>query len=335
MLAGGGHVIGVGALALVSLWWQLRDISPGVISWASQRGYSFTDSNSTELGAHLALCALVWVSGCAAWTYGVKRRKVSRVRLARARRGSVMLEALIAIPVFLVLMCGLVQMTLLNIAVIMTDVAAIQAGRTAYVWHGEIGLPVARSSGYGVPSRDAVVERARTVATGVLASVAPGTNSDWCASSSTFNQYMTGMNNGMSINGATLGVNLSADNGLIRINSLLNSGGLRDRNMADAFDSGNFDFRAALKLATAYCNTTVTYEVAGDVLKTTVSYKHKLTIPITGFAFSNVAAEGPFFNRKMYTKIDRTYVLPAPGVTPNPYTPVSLMSGILDLNPFG
>ena len=323
VLSGSAHLVGVLTLALVSLWWEFRGVSADLLLWAEARGYSFGEQNAMELAFHVAMCALAWFFGAFVVHHGRQARRIKRVRLARARRGSVMVETLIALPVMLVLICGLVQMTLLNIAAIMTDLAAIQAGRTAYVWHGETLLPQERSDGYSIPDQGDVRERARIVASGVLASIAPGTFSSGCSSSSAFNSYMAGITSVSSLSGAVAG-NMGAAVGLSGKRATRNN-----RTLSESFDKLSFDVRGMRKLATAYCMTSIEYEV-GDTLSTTVTYNHKLTVPITGFAFSTTFVG----LGERATQIQRTYVLPAPGIEPNPYPPITLMRAIYNLNPF-
>jgi hypothetical protein len=325
VLAGGGHAMGVATLSLVALWWQMREVSPELLVWAESRGYSFGEQNAAELALHVALCALAWFTGAFLVHHGRKSRGVKRVRLSRARRGTVIVETLIALPVMLVLICGLIQMTLLNIAAIMTDVAAIQAGRAVYVWQGETQVPRSRSTGYTIPNQAGVEEKARIVSAGVLASIAPGTNSSGCGSSSQFVEYFRGATSTSSLTG------LIAGGAGANIGYLGERAGRNNRALSSAFDDISFDMRGARKLATAYCHSSVSYEITGGNIRTTLTYDHKLTVPITGFAFSTKF--GGLGER--FTTIERTYVLPHQTIEPNPFTPVSLLSDIVNANPFG
>ncbi len=325
LLVGGGHAMGVATLALVALWWQMRDVSPDLLVWAESRGYSFGEQNAAELALHIALCALAWFTGAFIVHHGRQSRSVKRVRLAQARRGTVIVETLIALPVMLVLMCGLIQMTLLNIAAIMTDVAAIQAGRAVYVWEGETQIPRVRSDGYVKPDKASVEEKARIVSAGVLAAIAPGTNSTGCSSSSQFRSYFSGTTSTSSLTGLIAG-SAGASIGFLGERARRNN-----RALSSAFDDISFDMRGPRKLATAYCHSSVEYELTGGNIRTTLTYDHKLTVPITGFAF---ATKFNFLGER-FTTIQRTYVLPHQTLQPNPYTPVSLLSDIVNANPFG
>ena len=125
----------------------------------------------------LMLAALSSVLWGGAWYTLVRlkrrRRHVRRLALARAPRGSVMTEFIVILPVFLLLMFGMVQLAINLIGGLLHRVASYQAARTAWVWEGEM------SGSRHAVDNTIIEDRVRTAVALVMTPVAPGSMGDW------------------------------------------------------------------------------------------------------------------------------------------------------------
>ncbi len=320
-LEGAGHAVGVGVMFMVGLWTQFQSVPDAVMVSAIRHEFDLVANNQPQLLFHLTMSALVWTLIVFAYKLTTRQRGARVVRAARARRGSVMVETLIAVPVFLTLLFGLVQMTLNNTAAIMTSLAAFEAGRSAAIWQAEAAAPSSRIKGAGKTSSDDVTERARMAASTVLASVASASFSDGCSTSSAFSSKMTGMTSASNLAGIAVPTGgLMGSLGTVRALS-------SEKTLATAFDDNRFEFRGALKMITAYCNTTATVTNEGPRVRTVVEYDHKLTVPMMGRVFMSKMK-----TLQYYSTIRRTFVTAAV-MPPNPAPPQSLLS-LIHTNPF-
>lgn len=320
-LQGAGHAVGVAVVFMVGLWAQFQAVPDAVMTSAIRHEFDLVAHNQPQFLFHLALSALVWTLIVSAYTLSTRQRGARVVRAASARRGSIMVETLIAVPVFLTLLFGLVQMTLNNTAAIMTSLAAFEAGRSAAIWEAESQAPSSRIEGAGQIGSDDVTERARTAAATVLASVASSSFSDGCSTSSTFSAKMTGMTSASNLAGIV--VPTTGALGALGTVRALSS----DKTLSAAFDDNRFEFRGPLKMITAYCNTTATVTTEGNRIRTVIEYDHKLTVPMMGRIFMSKMK-----TLQYYSTIRRTFVT-AQIMPPNPAPPQSLLS-LIHTNPF-
>ncbi len=118
----------------------------------------------SALAVHLGLSGLMWGVVVVLYRLGSRRAK-KHVKL-EAARGAVMLETLIALVPTLLLISGIGQMAMVNVAGIVSDLAVYQASRTAWLWQ-----PEADAGRNGVTNDD-VEFRARTAAAMALAPTA-------------------------------------------------------------------------------------------------------------------------------------------------------------------
>ncbi len=320
-LKGAGHVIGVAALFMVGLWVQFQGVPSEVLESAIRHDFDLVGHNRMQLLTHLALSALVWASMVFAYTIATRQRGARVVRAARARRGSVMVETLIAVPVFLTLLFGLIQLTLNNTAAIMTSLAAFEAGRSAAIWEAESKAPSSRITGASRTSMDDVTERARMSAATVMASVASSSFSDGCSTSTAFSAKMTAMTSAGNLAGIVIPTS-GALGHVGTINALTS-----EKSLAKAFDDNRFEFRGPLKMITAYCNTTAEVTTEGPRVRTVITYDHKLIVPMMGRIFMSKMK-----TLQYYSTIRRTFVT-AQIMAPNPAPPQSLLS-LIHTNPF-
>lgn len=93
------------------------------------------DHGLVAIAAHLGLAAALW--GC---VYSAARLLLSMRRAPRTVRlskGSVMVETLIVLPILLLLISGLSQLTLVNVAGLLSNLAGYNAGRAVWVWDAQ------------------------------------------------------------------------------------------------------------------------------------------------------------------------------------------------------
>src|SRR5690554_1150892 len=126
-----------------------------------------------HVAGHLALSALCWALIYLAGRALLKAARPERSpRLVRAQ-GAVATETLIVMPVLLLLVFGLAQLAVVNIAGMLANYAAVQAGRAVWVWHPETQPLNDQGARRGV-TEAMVIDHARVQAAAALAPVAPG-----------------------------------------------------------------------------------------------------------------------------------------------------------------
>ena len=116
----------------------------------------------------LAVSVALWLSLWGTYALARPRRpRSSKRRVAVApNRGTAMIETLLIIVPFLLLTSGLAQLAMINVAGLLSDLAAYQGARAAWLWHPEV-----RTGRLGASSSDQLF-RARTAAALVLAPTA-------------------------------------------------------------------------------------------------------------------------------------------------------------------
>ncbi|MBA2661265.1 MAG: pilus assembly protein [Bradymonadaceae bacterium] len=238
-----------------------------------------------ELALQLGLAACVWALGFimyAMFREHFKSRKTTR--LVRAR-GTILTETLIVFPVFILLTFGLAQMTINNMAGLLTTLAAYEAGRTLAVW-----MPEAQAGRNGVTPALAH-DKARVAAAGVIAPVVPQLFSTCNPNSPTLQKKLAGLH---------LAGNVPH---YISLQQPLAG----SQQFTDAFDKAPLGMRGIPKTRMAYCSTTVTSSGAstGGLLTTKVVYRHNSAMPLVGRLFGSLQiVEGrPGF----YANIQRSY----------------------------
>jgi hypothetical protein len=113
-----------------------------------------------QLGLAICAWALLYIAFRSV-DLGVLASK--RPRVVRRARGTVITETLICMPVFLLLLFGMIQLSINNMAGILHQVASFQAARTVWVWEQEPGVTEAE-----------LKDRVRIAVALSMAPVAPG-----------------------------------------------------------------------------------------------------------------------------------------------------------------
>lgn len=221
---------------------------------------------------HLGLSLLAWLS-----IYGVYRRirraQKKPMRVVRLSRGTALTEFLIVLGPMLLLISGLAQLSILNTAGLLTDLASYNAARAVWVWEPQ--------------DMGQVQPRAQLAAAMAVAPTAP---SDYATAPHPDVQFMVETMGG--VVGAAGGDQPSPVNVIF----------------ARAFDTGTFAERSAKKLYFAYRATEVTPLIGGGEVGAQVTYNMNLVFPWFGWVWSDTRTVAG--RTGYYSAIQRTYILP-------------------------
>lgn len=285
----GFHGLAVLILAASSAALFSTDITMSALRWAWQHDQAFS-SVALGLAGHLGLCALVWAT--IVFIAGRVRRSWSTAETATSKPfklgarpiGSVLTETIIVLPVALVLIMGIAQLALINIAATLADLAVIQSARTAWVW-----MPEAVDGRFNV-DRSMVKEKARVQAAAVLAPVASSDFGEFRMSAQpdyakTFQKTM----------GAIYGAQVEGGGG--------NDVGSYSQTQAEqkltpgrrttpeefsfflAFDATTFEERSARKFFNSWAHTEIELADSGERIGVTMTYHHFCLMPLVAGIF--------------------------------------------------
>jgi hypothetical protein len=301
--------------------WQIAD-------WAWHQG-TLVDAVLLEVGVHLGLCAVTWAALVMSF---VRLRKLIGLRKQELRKqdtrdhggrspiklvantGTVLTETIIVLPVALLLIFGLAQLALVNIASTLSDLAAMQAARTIWVWE-----PEAREGRFNV-DRALIKEKARVQAALIMAPTASSDFGTFATNSQpdyngTFRKAMGAMY-GATIEhgGSDVGSYSSAQADMAL------SGGQEatGRNMAFnlAFDSDDFQQRTARKFFNAWSQTELEMIETQERVGVKLTYHHLCLMPMVASIFGTHAQVNG--KEGYYLQMERVYNLPKFGdVKPN------------------
>jgi len=243
------------------------------------------DLSLTAALLHLGLAACLW-----AMTFiviqlvkmRVSQRKLGVVKLAR---GSVMTETIVVLPVWMLLVFGLLQLAVNNVGGILANVAVYEAARTAWVWKGEVGKRA------GVTDT-IVADRARIAAAMVMTPVATGdftTNPILPAAA-------TKMRNALALAHVPLLGSVASQvlpgnvQDLLAGAGSLSLTGLATRNNQSvwrALDGDPFIIRTLKKFTFAYHCTKVEVSESGGDTVAKLTYNHQISMPMMGPVFGS------------------------------------------------
>lgn len=249
----------------------LTEASVGLLS-AGLRDVALRSSLLPELALLLGLAACAW--GLIYIVISLLRMRVapSPTKLKKAR-GTVVVETLIVLPVFLLLTFGLGQMAINSMAGLLTTLATFQVTRSLAVWSTEVGQNRAGSA----VTNGVVSEKARIAAAAVIAPVVPESRTSMgsCSPSIDLTRLRTGM--------ASTGVNADP------------TGQADWDSFARALGETTFAERAPTKLSLGYCAVHVSWTPVSSSLQhldiqgftATVSYHHPAAFPLVGPIFTD------------------------------------------------
>lgn len=217
---------------------------------------------ATTIGSAVALWGATWAVVVALW-----RRPEPQPIVLRAR-GAVLTEVLIVLPVYFTFVFGLAQLTINNIAGLLSTLSSYEAARTLAVW----GPEARRDVGF-----ELALDKARVAAASVLAPVVPRDIVLRCERSETLDAHMSGLQ--------------SAGN--LPVQDIPTFG--QTDTLAGSFDRDSMAARGLPKLAKAYCLTEVS--VAEDItpglqFTAQVEYRHPNVVPLAGRFFGDEYVPG-------------------------------------------
>ncbi|MFU8802225.1 MAG: hypothetical protein ACNA8W_00310 [Bradymonadaceae bacterium] len=275
------HGLGVLIMAAVLLipFWSRPAYQSALLAHQSDELWSFL---GWEFALHMGLAACIWALGwiVVALVKEWRKQEPRPLRVVSAR-GSVMTETLITMPVLLLLIFGLGQLTVNNIAGVLTNLATFQAARVVWLWEGE----PEPCGGGGCDVQD----RARIQAALVLTPAAPGEynkGNDLSARAEQVRGIMVGSqrpwpSSDMGFEGMEMADDVLADDG---------PGW--GTNFTGAIDASSFIARSARKFTFAYEATEITYSTSADEVTVELKYKHFAAFPIVGRIFGEVDTVG-------------------------------------------
>jgi len=307
-----GHLVGIAVVAAALAAWLTDPGSRAAIRHAL-RHEIYPAATLRHVGVHLGIAAVVWAMIAVAW----RGFRAGDHRASRCRRGAVMLETVIVFPVALVLIMGLAQLAVLNIAATLTDFAGYEAARAAWIWEGE---RQAGRMGQTTATAD-VEEYARLQAAMVLTPAAPGAHRQ-----SGDLPHRAERTRGMLV-GAQIPVPLDdAGHRGMQMARLLQAQGAGqapdpgETSFALAIDPGNNLQKTVRKFNWAYRATEVDISTPSDQdIQVDLTYRHFCAFPVVGALFgegtSHAGREGYF--RDMSRSVTRRRQQPADSQWPH------------------
>lgn len=260
------------------------------------------------LALHVGLAACFWAMIVIMFKLVTDKETKRHRRVLKKSIGTVATETLIIIPPFLLLTSGMSQLTMLNIAGMLSDYAAFQGARAVMLWQPEEQInrfPV--SSSCDMNADNSTCTRARTAVAFALAPSAPSnfqlSFSQPNPSAQSFKRARGVMVAGFS--GGTGASGYGKGNRAITFNRG-QRGSMRNVTYTEAFDTHRFSVRAARKASNAYMSLDTFSITRGGNVGVDFTYKYQLVFPWFGAIFGKRAGTGTY-----YSPIRRTYSLPA------------------------
>lgn len=258
-------------------------------------------NSAPALFLHVGLSACMWA--LLVIIYKLWKHPRARRVHALGRRGSVMTETLIVLPIFLLMTLGLAQLAINNVAGILANVAVYEAARTAWLWTPEEG--VERVS--GTVDAAAVKERARIAAALVMTPAAPGEFvTDPLSGSEEFKRTRFAM----AASHVPGGGGFDSIGDLLSTAFSFNFTRATERNMSlsRALDESTFIERGLLKFTHAYTVTDieVTQPEEGRI-GVNLTYHHHQAMPYVRRLYGTFKMSGVGFRSGYYVEYTREY----------------------------
>jgi hypothetical protein len=294
-----GHVVGVSVLSVASLVLFLGEHGSAAATEAIGH-QAFVDTIWFGVAVHVGLAACAWAMLVIAWKLVTGERDETTVVRVMNRRGSVMTETIIVLPVFLMIFFGLAQLAIVNVAGILTNVAAFQAARAAWVWQ-----PEAEVNRRGT-NPEMVRQKARLQAAAVLAPAAPGSYSQdplyddparMRGAFYGFFQTSAGADTGHEAMGHAAGESFEEENNYEH----------RGTSLGRALDESSFPSRTSAKFTTAWHATQVEIIEEDDKIGALVTYRQICVVPMVARIFGRPMHIGG--ERVVASEIRRRFLL--------------------------
>ena len=170
----GLHLVGILAVALAVGSFVLPGAYASMMWSVGMADGAMGQSLMFNAVVHLGLSTLLWLAGVALFqALWSKRRSLQpQRRMTSRRRGSVYVEFLAVLPVFLLLTFGLLQLLFINLGGALARVAAYEAARTAWIWEPEMSVNQANPNNNVDMAQ--LEDRVRISAALVMTPIAPG-----------------------------------------------------------------------------------------------------------------------------------------------------------------
>ncbi len=282
-------------LIACALWWlggAGLDLDAMSALWGdAQLGDSTRAILLRHLGASAALVAMAW----GIWAGLSRRRVATQRRVQLTARGAVMLESLIAIPVLLLLICGLMQLTLNNITMMMVNLATFEGARVAWIWEAE-ACPNCNAS-------QRASEYARVQVAAVLAPVADASGAvSPSVGGDRFERLRAAMVASQIPFAAGDGSGASGD---AMANRVIGPGS-NSLSVSRALGAQPYSVRSARQMTIAYESTRTTVRSnSSDEITFELTYRHRCTVPFVPQVFGDYGRIGQ--RRGYFMTMERTY----------------------------
>lgn len=301
------------AVALLSTVSALAAVGPDALLRyleACRAGFS---PDLVNIGIHVGVTALAWAVVVIVFLHvRGRRRKLASDDVIRTARGAIMVETLIALVPLLLLTAGIAQLTMINVANLLADLAAYKGARTAWIWEPEtrIGRNSVTTSDVEFRARTAAAFALaptagsdhfvgrnfprgsgppfRRIRTAIAASFRPGSRGntgaqEWRQSSSNWRYFQLKANQALP----------------------------RETSFGHAFDSVDFHLRAARKCTMAWMNLRPFKVVRkGGKVGVHFTYKYNLIVPWFAYIFGSVKTSG--MRKAYYVELEREFMFPEP-----------------------
>ncbi len=307
------HATGICVVAVCVAWLA---IGMGHIRWviSAQQVLGESALYARELGIHLGLSALLWFMCFATWRgifSGVAR---GRRQVVRAR-GTAITETLIVMPVLLLIILGIAQLAVNNLAGMLLNYGTHQAARAAWVWQPEVAPLDGGPGRMGVD--DAYVEEmARLQVAGAMTPVAPsafagGRELDTEEAKMARALFLANQNRRPPFrDSGAHAMYLAEDLDVFEVADNLS--------FARALDGSSYTRRSVRKFTSAYQAAQVEVVDQGTEVGVEVTYWHQITFPLVGPVFGESRSVGGAPGH--YMKMEREVFFIAQ-VPPNAKTP--------------
>lgn len=283
-LAGSGlvHLTGILAVAVVAGW---AIIGTGHLRWLAAVHQHFGDASmfTAELVVHFVLSGVAW-----GLMYSVGRRLLdgparSFARTLQPRSGTVIVETLIVFPVLLLLVMGIAQLAVNNVAGVLLNYGASQGVHTAWLWESEVRGQHHHGVRMGV-EESKIEEMARIQIAAAMTPVAPSVYDAQRNFDSEEFEKMRAVFLGGQLRDPP---NEAGQAVLSHAEEFDNFTTETRPTIARSLDDASFPRRTVRKFTSAYEAVELEVESTGDEVYFNLDYHHMLTFPFVGPIFAN------------------------------------------------
>lgn len=324
LLAIVGHAAAIAAVGIgtIFLCLPLRHVE-GVVS----RLYSVPelwDMSAVAIALHFGIAACIWAIIVIIYQLIMLRiREGKAVKTVKLSRGSVITETLVVMPVFLLLVFGMAQMTVNSLGGILANVAAYEAARAAWVW-----MPEEQASRMGTASGTAQ-EKCKIAVAFTMLPVAPGDALMMPTLDSNFADRARLLAIGANIPLSGVGSEFIGSEITDALALVLSAGEVNPitgLSYAGSLDASSFVARTARKFTRAYLGSGCTINAQSH--QVTMTYEHYNAMPVVARIFGEKKLlDGPGMTPGYYSTYTRTLGFTRQVAAPNQLLPSNSLRG--------